>query len=111
MPTNETPDVITRYLKLAPEGDLDTLVTCFTSNAEVIDEGKTYRGHDEIRGWREAVAAAFTYTMAVLDTAMQGEDRYIVTAKLEGSFPGSPVELKFRFTLADGLISALQIAP
>src|ERR1700731_4200289 len=30
---------------------------------------------------------------------------------LEGNFPGSPVQLKVRFVLRDGLIAALEIAP
>jgi hypothetical protein len=38
-------------------------------------------------------------------------ERSVVTAELEGDFPGSPVVLKFRFTLRAGLISALEIAP
>ncbi len=111
MTTNDTPDVIVRYLQAAPEGDLDTLVACFTTEAEVIDEGKTYRGHGEIRSWREAVAAEFTYTMSVVDIEAVDAERSVVTAELEGDFPGSPVVLKFRFTLRAGLISALEIAP
>ncbi len=96
MTENSTPDIIALYLKLAPGGDLDTLVPCFTSDAQVIDEGKTYRGHDEIRGWREAVAAEFTYTMSVVGTEAAGvvrsptagTARYVVTAELEGTSPG-----------------------
>ncbi len=111
MTTNHTPDVIARYLKVAPEGDLDTLVACFTSDAEVIDEGTTYRGRDAIRGWREAVAAAFTCTMSVVDIEAGDAERFVVTAELEGNFPGSPVVLKYQFTLRGGLITALEIAP
>ncbi len=89
---------------MAPEGDLDTLVACFTSDAEVIDEGRTYHGQDEIRRWRKAVAAEFTYTMSVVGTeavgtGVDGTDRFIVTADLVGNFPGSPVVLRFRLTL------------
>ena len=39
------------------------------------------------------------------------EDRYRVTGRLDGDFPGGTVVLKFDFTLAGGLISHLQIAP
>jgi ketosteroid isomerase-like protein len=111
MMTTAIPDVIERYLGAAPEGDLDTLVACFTSDAEVIDEERTFVGHDAIRGWREDVASAFTYTMSVLSSEAVGADRRIVTADLAGDFPGSPAQLTFRFTLRDGLISALHIAP
>jgi ketosteroid isomerase-like protein len=105
-----TPDVIARYLGLAAEGDLDALVGCFTDDAEVVDEGQTYRGHDEIRRWRETVTSRFTYTVEVVSSEAFGPDNFVVTAQLEGNFPGSPVQLKFRFVLRDGLIAALEIA-
>jgi ketosteroid isomerase-like protein len=107
----EAPDVIVRYLRVAARGDLDAVLGCFTSDAEVIDEGQTYRGHDEIRGWRETVATKYTYTVDVLNSETAGTDGYVVTARLEGNFPGSPVQLKFRFVLRGGSISALEIAP
>jgi ketosteroid isomerase-like protein len=105
------PDVITRYLGLAAGSELDALVGCFTDDAEVLDEGQTYRGHDEIRRWRETVTSKFTYTVEVVSAEALGADAFVVTAELEGNFPGSPVQLKFRFVLRAGLIATLEIAP
>lgn len=105
------PDVITRYLGLAAEGELDALIGCFTDDAEVVDEGQTYRGHDEIRRWRETVTSKFTYRVEVVSSEALGADAFVVTAELEGDFPGSPVQLKFRFVLRAGLIATLEIAP
>jgi hypothetical protein len=34
-----------------------------------------------------------------------------VTAEIRGKFPGSPIVLRFKFTLDDGRISRLEIAP
>lgn len=34
-----------------------------------------------------------------------------VTARVTGTFPGSPVRLRFRFTVIGELISHLEIAP
>jgi len=39
------------------------------------------------------------------------EDRYLVTGRLDGDFPGGTAVVRFDFTLANGLISRLQIAP
>ena len=36
---------------------------------------------------------------------------YVVATRLTGSFPGSPVEMPYRFTLRSGLISRLDIDP
>jgi hypothetical protein len=105
------PDVITRYVQAGADGDIDTLVACFTTDAAVTDEDVTYHGHDEIRGWREKLAKAFEYTVEVLSAAPTGPDRYLVTTRVEGTFPGSPVDLRYDFELRDDLIATLVIAP
>lgn len=109
--TPDVPDVIARYLGLAATGDLDALLGCFADDAVVTDEGETYRGRDAIRRWRETVASKFTYTVDVVDAESPAADDYVVTARLDGNFPGSPVDLRFRFGVRDGLIAALEIAP
>ncbi len=109
MTSIDAPEVVVRYLQAAPGGDVDTLVGCFTDDAEVIDEDQTFRGHDEIRRWRETVASKFTYTIDVEDVETLSAHVHVVTARLEGDFPGSPVQLDFRFILQEGLISALSI--
>lgn len=105
------PDVITRYLRSAADGDLDTLVACFTDDAAVTDEDVTYHGPAEIRRWGEALASAFEYTVEVLGAEPNGDDGFLVTTRVEGNFPGSPVELRYQLALRDDLISTLTIAP
>jgi ketosteroid isomerase-like protein len=109
--TANVPDVITRYFTAAEAGDDDALVACFTDDAEVSDEDRTWRGRADIRQWREDVATAYEYTLQVLGADPDGDDRYIVRTHLEGNFPGGKVDLAYRFTLRGGLISALEIAP
>jgi ketosteroid isomerase-like protein len=104
----DTPDVVARYLKAAESRDIDTLVTCFTEGATVVDEGETYRGRDAIRAWREALASTFTYTVEVTGTEAVG-DEYRVTTHIEGDFPGGVVDLTYRFRLDGDLISSLVI--
>ena len=111
MTTIDVPDAVSRYLQVAAEGDLEALLACFASDAQVIDEGHTYRGHDEIRRWREAVTSRYTYTVTVLSSEPVDADRHVVTARLDGNFPGHTARLRFRFALRGGLISALEIAP
>jgi hypothetical protein len=40
-----------------------------------------------------------------------GDDRYVMFTRLAGNFPGGTAELADRFTLRDGLIAKLKIAP
>lgn len=109
--TDSIPEVIDRYVTSAAKGDLDTLIACFTADADVTDEDVTYRGHAAIRKWREDIAGAFEYTVTVLSAEPTGSETYLVTCHVEGNFPGSPVQLRYEFVLRDGLIGKLEIAP
>ncbi|MCW2755608.1 MAG: hypothetical protein JWQ32_3019 [Marmoricola sp.] len=103
------PDIVNRYYAASSAGDLDTLVACFVPDAHVIDEGQSYHGVAEIRAWRESLASRFTYTLDITGVERTGEDAYVVSTHLEGDFPGGVVDLDQRFSLVDGLISALRI--
>ncbi|HEX3791778.1 MAG TPA: nuclear transport factor 2 family protein [Pseudonocardiaceae bacterium] len=105
------PEVIVSYFRASTEGDVDALLACFTEDAAVTDEGRTVHGHTEIRTWRKNVATAFTYTMEFLAAEQTGPAEHVSTYRLVGDFPGSPVDLRFRFELRGELIAALEIAP
>jgi SnoaL-like domain len=104
-----TPEAIVRYLKAADDKDARALASCFTTDGTVVDEGRTYRGHDEIVAWRENLASQFEYTTEVLSSDPVGEDGYRVTVRVEGNFPGGVADLGYDFRLRDGLIAALTI--
>jgi ketosteroid isomerase-like protein len=111
MATPDAPAVVVRYLTAAAADDIDTLLTCFAEDADVVDEDETFHGHEAIRRWRRTVASKYTYTVEVIDVQARTRDDHVVIAKLEGNFPGSPVELKYDFVLRNGLIARLVIAP
>jgi ketosteroid isomerase-like protein len=105
------PPVITTYLNAADDGDFDALVGCFTQDGTVLDEGRTYRGRDEIRGWRESLGSKWEFTTTVTGSEPDGSAGYIVRMHVEGNFPGGVADLTYRFTLAGGLIADLSIVP
>jgi len=104
------PGAIDAYFRAIAEDDTDALLACFTDDAVVSDEGTIHRGTEEIRAWRERTKSVYRYTADVLRTEGQG-GRYVVTARLTGDFPGSPVEMPYHFTLRDGLISSSRSTP
>ena len=101
--------VITRYFEADARRDVDAIVALFTDEAVVVDEGQTYHGSTEIRGWREGAASKYQYTTEVFGTQRSGEESYLVTGRLTGNFPGGTAELQWRFTLQGDLISRLEI--
>ncbi len=103
--------VINRYFEADARRDIDAIVALFTGEAVVVDEGQTYHGTAEIRGWQEGAASKYQYTTEVISTRRTGEDSYLVTGRLTGNFPGGTAELKWRFIVHGDLISRLEIAP
>jgi len=83
---------------------------CFAENAVVKDEGHTYNGRDAIRKWKEDASSKYRYTSEPL-ACEQKEGKVVVTCRLTGNFPGSPVDLRFIFQLAGDEIASLEIAP
>ena len=47
--------------------DIELLAQCFTSDAEVEDENRIYRGIDAIREWKRATHAKYQYTVTPLE--------------------------------------------
>lgn len=105
------PSIIETYLAAAQANDIDGMVATFTEGARVVDESRTHVGRDGIRKWREGVASAYQFTSEIRESTPDGPGRFLVKAHLEGNFPGGVVDLAYRFTLSDGLIEELQIAP
>ena len=108
---SDTPDVIARYFELDAERDVDAVAALFTDDAVVVDERETHHGKEAIRAWRAGPASRYTYTTEILGTEPDGADRHIVTARLNGDFPGGTVVLRHDFTHAGHHIARLVIAP
>jgi ketosteroid isomerase-like protein len=110
----ELPAVIATYLRLASApraSDAEAIADCFTDDGELVDEGQTRRGRPAVGEWWRGPATAFDYTVEVRSSRDRGDDRYVVFTTLTGEFPGGTVDLANRFTVRDGLIAQLEIAP
>jgi ketosteroid isomerase-like protein len=102
------PQAITNYLQASNAHSPDGVVGAFTDDALVIDENREYRGSAAIRAWSEAALSKYK-PHAELTDATEAGDKIVVTAKVSGTFPGSPVQLRFVFTLEGDKIGALLI--
>ena len=105
----DMPGVITRYLRAADERDYRACADCFTEDATVLDEGKTYQGREQIYHWRSDGVSQWTYTTTVTGSAMLSPEQYRVQADVDGDFPGGHAALTWTFTLRGGLIADLRI--
>jgi len=110
VPWDELPATVTAYLTAHRTHDVEAAVATFTSDATVTDEGRTHRGHDEIRAWLSRTSSEYTYTTTFIGATVNGAD-VDVRQRLEGNFPGGVADLHYRFTLHGDLIARLAIAP
>ena len=105
----ELPAAIVAYFAADATG-ADATAACFTDSAVVLDERREHRGRAAIARWKAEASAKYRYTSAPLTSAVS-EATVTVTARLTGNFPGSPIELRYRFTLEGEKIARLEIAP
>ncbi len=106
----ELPAVIARYFAADATEDPEHVAKCFTDTAVVTDEGRSHEGRGAIATWKAAASTQYSYTVEPLVIVANG-DSLVVTAHLEGSFPGSPVDLRYIFKLDGEQIAALEIIP
>ena len=102
------PRPIAEYLAAVEQKNSDKLAGCFSEDAVVYDEGGTHRGRNAIMAWSEETQRKYKYTMEALDASVTGDNARLRT-KVTGSFPGSPVELDYLFTIANDKIISLKI--
>ncbi|HWD84072.1 MAG TPA: nuclear transport factor 2 family protein, partial [Kribbella sp.] len=98
-----------QYLTAHIARDVDAAVRWYADDAEVTDDGRTYRGRDEIRAWLGDAAREYTYTTELTAVRRIDDHTYVAAHRLEGNFPGGVADLDFTFTIDNDLITALVI--
>ena len=107
MSTTLSPPLST-YFEASNAHDAEALADAFAPDASVRDEGEAWVGRAAIREWAETTFRKYNTRLAPR-SLLQSGDETVVTVEVAGNFPGSPVELGFRFRLAGGRIAALEI--
>ena len=102
------PQIITDLLAAQEKYDADSFSECFSNDAVVFDEGKIYRGKKEIRQWNEMTNTKYKTKYEPLEISGT-EDGIILTAKISGTFDGSPAIIKYHFETKNSKIASLRI--
>jgi uncharacterized protein (TIGR02246 family) len=105
----QLPAMVQRYFAAANAHDTEAVASCFTPNAEVADEGKVHMGTAAIRAWSQDVIRRYNPSFEVLAASQRGDESF-VTARVSGTFEGSPADIDYVIALSDGgLISSLRV--
>jgi SnoaL-like domain len=105
---DDLPKPIAVYIAAENNGDMSLLDQCFAEDAVVRDEDETIKGLAAIKEWKTETKKKYQHAIEPL-ASTQKDDKTILTNRLTGNFPGSPIELEFVFTLDREKIVALEI--
>jgi ketosteroid isomerase-like protein len=97
------------YIAAANSQDVEAVTAIFTEDAVVQDEGQARQGIAAIRQWAVEVTSKYHPTVEALDVA-QTDGKTILSGRVSGDFPGSPVDLRYVFTLDGRKIGRLEIS-
>ena len=102
------PPVIPRYIDASNAHDVSAIVDCFAADAVVGDENAMRYGKIDIRRWATETIEKYKFQFKPLSVDERGAET-ILSVEVSGPFPGSPVTLDYRFTIANDKIQSLII--
>ena len=103
------PAVIAAYWAAANAGRVADAAACFAPEAVVQDEGQRHVDSAAIAAWITATTQKYHPVVTPL-RCEEKSGRTHVAARVSGSFPGSPLEFEFVFSLRADRIAELAIA-
>jgi ketosteroid isomerase-like protein len=102
------PRIIDDYISASNAHDVKSILSCFSDDAVVHDEGETLHGKQAIEGWIAKTIEKYEFQFKPL--SIKDEDsEVILTVEVSGTFDGSPVTLDYRFNISDEKITLLTI--
>jgi len=104
----ELPTPIAGYFAASNAHDAEALAALFTPDAHVHDEHADHPGREAIRNWAADTFRQYANVLSPLEADGQG-DATVVKTGVAGTFPGSPIELSFRFVTDGEAIRELEI--
>lgn len=102
------PKVLSDLVKAQNEFDSKAYTNCFAETAIVHDEGKVHTGRTEIEHWIAESNEKYRSTMKPIELQQNGTLN-VLSAEVSGTFPGSPLVLKFHFEVIGDLIQSLKV--
>ena len=108
MTTASVPEPLSGYFASQNTHDVDGMLLAFADEAVVKDEGQEHHGALAIRQWMESTIRKYRPVVEVIEVAVADANISAVVS-VAGTFPGSPIRLRYAFTLAQRKIVRLVI--
>jgi hypothetical protein len=104
----QLPPPLESYFASENADDTTAIDGCFATNATVRDEGRNIKGIAEIKAWRVETGEKYHHSVEPLAVSAQ-DGKVVVTGRVSGNFPGSPIMLDHIFEIKGGKIVSLEI--
>lgn len=101
--------VVENYVDSTNRHDVKAVIACFSEGAVVRDEARQHRGRKEIEGWVATTIEKYKFQIKPISVS-SADAETVVAMEVSGTFPGSPIELDYRFTVSGDEISSLTIS-
>ena len=102
------PKVVEDLVKAQNNFDSAAYADCFSETGEMLEEGKPYKGRPAIQHLIEETNEKYRSVMKPLEYTENGTSG-VLAAEVSGTFPGSPLILKFHFEIVKGKIQYLKV--
>ena len=102
------PQIIQKYIDSSNRHDVQSILSRFSDDAVVRDEGETLRGKKAIEDWVTRTIGKYKFQLKPV-TFRQDNAEVIVAMEVSGTFDGSPITLDYRFIATDEKITSLTI--
>lgn len=102
------PHPIASLVKAQNDHDSTAFSALFADDSIVRDEGKVYHGTVEIEKWNQATTEKYRATLEPIGY-QANEEGGVLTVRVTGNFPGSPISLNYSLTYVAEKIRTLSI--
>ena len=102
------PRPVADYFSATNAHDVAAMSAPFAEDAVVKDEGREHRGLEAIREWMRETIRKYDVRVEPMDVR-EADGSAVVTGRVSGTFPGSPITLRYRFAFDGHGISRLEI--
>jgi ketosteroid isomerase-like protein len=104
----ELPPTLQKYVEASNRHDVQAILSCFSDDAVVHDEGETLQGKRAIEGWIAKTIEKYKFQFKPVSVRKNNAE-VVVAIEVSGTFPGSPVTPDYHFVIENNNISSLTI--
>ena len=107
--STELPSPIADYVEANARLDLEGMIKTFAVDAVLLDNGKRFEGHEEIRALLKEMVVDLK-AIFIPEAVRHDDETVVMEGPAHGEFPGSPIRFTYRVELEGDAIQAMEVS-